>query len=131
MLRKIFLSTAVAATFAALPATAQTVRGDSSNSFVGNVSSQRVTASAYDGQPWQPSQQMIVQTQRWAAVGRCVVAADPTGSLAFVNARRGSGEAAAAARQLDPIFDRCSQGIRLKLRGNAAMRRAALADALR
>jgi len=127
MLRTILLSTAVAVTFAALPAAAQQ-RTVTHPSYFSSFLPSRATR---DAPQWKESPQLAAQVQRWGAVGRCVATADRATSLAFVNAKRGSDAFDAAARKLDPLFDQCAQGVRLKSRDDQMLRRAAVADALR
>jgi hypothetical protein len=70
------------------------------------------------------------QLVRWGDVGKCVVARDRDASLSYVESKQGSGEALAAARRLDPVFDSCLAGSGISARTNKAYRRAAVADAL-
>jgi hypothetical protein len=68
----------------------------------------------------------VRQIAAWGAVGRCVVAKDRNASLAYVQ----TSGAANVATPLEPAFGACFAGTTLPSKGNKAMRRAALADAL-
>ena len=79
-----------------------------------------------DDIPWQVSQIL-----RWGSVGRCVATANPEASLAYVTAPPRSPAALAAAKTLDPAFSSCFAGTHVIAERNVAIRRAAIADALR
>jgi hypothetical protein len=72
----------------------------------------------------------VSQILRWGSVGRCVAAANPEASLAYVTARPRSPAALAAARTLDSAFSSCFAGTHVIAERNVAIRRAAVADAL-
>lgn len=74
---------------------------------------------------------VLQQVALWGRVGRCVVASDRESSVSYVAAKGGSSAAAAARKRLDPVFASCQAGIDIQSKTNKALRRAAIADALR
>ena len=78
-----------------------------------------------------PNAKQVAQMVRWNAVGQCVSAQDREASLTWINAHRGSAQAAVANDRLEPLFARCLAGAGVTDPRDKALRRAALADALR
>lgn len=77
-----------------------------------------------------PTKSQADQLLRWGDVGKCVAAQNRDASLAYVTAKRGSPQAVAAAKRLDPVFDACLAGSGILGKSNKSYRRAAVADAL-
>lgn len=77
-----------------------------------------------------PSRSQADQLIRWGEVGKCVAARNRDASFSYVTAKRGSPQAAVAARQLDSAFASCLSGSGIVGKANKGYRRAAVADAL-
>jgi hypothetical protein len=132
MSRTIMVVGGLVALLAAAPSQAQRV----ANYAFGNISGPYVreasTSAPPPGAPEGPRFDAKSEREllRWSQVGRCVATKDREASIAYVTNLEGSIEAAATADRLAPAFEACLARRVLKAKGNEALRRAAVADAL-